>query len=125
MAYEPGERREYSHGAFKESENVPPLLEALDKAMIGCKHEIIVVDDNSPDGTVEFLLNERASRDGLKVKHNRFIGNNSGLADLERFVDAELSPMVTNMSGGLFLMFSLLPGLKGIAMARGNRIHSL
>ncbi|MEM3224650.1 MAG: glycosyltransferase, partial [Thermoplasmatales archaeon] len=56
---------------FNERENVPLLLEAIDQAMTDCKHEIIVVDDNSTDGTVSILLNEMNKRNSLKVIVNK------------------------------------------------------
>ncbi len=36
---------------YNESENVPLVVELLDKALAGVVWEVIVVDDNSPDGT--------------------------------------------------------------------------
>ncbi len=36
---------------YNESENVPIVVELLDKALAGVAWEVIVVDDNSPDGT--------------------------------------------------------------------------
>ncbi len=36
---------------FNEAENVPPLIGELEAVLRGINHEIIVADDNSPDGT--------------------------------------------------------------------------
>ena len=40
---------------FKERGNVVPLLEALDRALQGIAHEVIFVDDDSPDGTAALV----------------------------------------------------------------------
>ncbi|MEL7525803.1 MAG: glycosyltransferase, partial [Pseudomonadota bacterium] len=39
--------------SFNEAENIPPLIDLLNKALSGVAWEAIVVDDNSPDGTTE------------------------------------------------------------------------
>lgn len=36
---------------YNEADNIPVLLEALHEALVGRRFEILVVDDNSPDGT--------------------------------------------------------------------------
>lgn len=36
---------------FNERANIPILIERLDRVLVGCDWEVIVVDDNSPDGT--------------------------------------------------------------------------
>lgn len=41
---------------YCERENIRPLIERLRKALAGVEHEIIVVDDSSPDGTYEAAL---------------------------------------------------------------------
>ncbi|GGE91349.1 dolichol monophosphate mannose synthase [Stappia taiwanensis] len=38
---------------FNERDNVPVLVERLDKVLVGVAWEVIVVDDNSPDGTAD------------------------------------------------------------------------
>jgi Glycosyltransferases involved in cell wall biogenesis len=38
---------------YNEAENLPELLERLDKSLAGVAYEVIVVDDGSPDGTAE------------------------------------------------------------------------
>ena len=48
--------------AFRERENVPAMLAALDQALAGLDWEVIVVVDDALDGTEDFLR-ERAPRD--------------------------------------------------------------
>ena len=38
---------------YNEAENIPELLERLDRALAGRSYEVVVVDDGSPDGTAE------------------------------------------------------------------------
>ena len=48
--------------AFRERENVPALIAALDQALAGLDWEVVVVVDDALDGTEDFLR-ERAQRD--------------------------------------------------------------
>jgi len=36
---------------YNESGNIIPLIEAIHRELVFCHHQIVVVDDNSPDGT--------------------------------------------------------------------------
>lgn len=49
---------------FNERENVAELIRRLDKCLMSCSWEVIFVDDDSPDGTSEFVrrLAQRDSR---------------------------------------------------------------
>ena len=47
---------------YEERDNLPPLLERCNAALAGVEHELIVVDDASPDGTAA-VARARASRD--------------------------------------------------------------
>jgi Glycosyltransferases involved in cell wall biogenesis len=38
---------------YNEAENLPELVEHLDRALAGRDYEVVVVDDRSPDGTAE------------------------------------------------------------------------
>ncbi len=40
---------------FNERENISPLLAALEEALAGTEWEVIFVDDNSSDGTAEYI----------------------------------------------------------------------
>ena len=48
--------------AYRERENVPAMLEALERALEGLDWEVIMVVDDALDGTEEFVR-ERAQRD--------------------------------------------------------------
>jgi dolichol-phosphate mannosyltransferase len=47
---------------YMESENIPSLADKLKNALKGYDYEVLVIDDNSPDGT-----GEQAEKQGLKV----------------------------------------------------------
>src|SRR5438105_4126789 len=40
---------------FNEKGNIIPLIESIHQELGGLKHQIVVVDDNSPDGTFEIV----------------------------------------------------------------------
>ncbi len=52
---------------YNESENLPGLLEKLGAVLRGIPHEIIVVDDDSPDGTWRIAQELSRNRDDLRV----------------------------------------------------------
>jgi dolichol-phosphate mannosyltransferase len=54
---------------YNESENLPILVERTRKALGRTKHEIIVVDDNSPDGTGEIAELLAKKYGNIKVIH--------------------------------------------------------
>jgi dolichol-phosphate mannosyltransferase len=51
---------------YNEKDNIAPLLSRVDKALSGYNYEILIVDDNSKDGTIE-LASELASKYPVKV----------------------------------------------------------
>ncbi|MFE1361674.1 polyprenol monophosphomannose synthase [Streptomyces harbinensis] len=54
---------------YNEAENLPPLLERLRRAVPGC--DILVADDNSPDGTGKIADEAAAADERIKVLHRR------------------------------------------------------
>ncbi|MEJ8473577.1 glycosyltransferase family 2 protein [Roseibium algae] len=57
---------------FNEAQNIPILIELLNKTLHGIDWEVIVVDDNSPDGTTETA--RQIARQDPKVRVIRRIG---------------------------------------------------
>ncbi len=53
--------------AYNEKENLLLLVPAIAKSLSGHKIEILVVDDNSPDGTFQALVNLKAQIDCLEI----------------------------------------------------------
>jgi dolichol-phosphate mannosyltransferase len=51
---------------YNEKENIVPLVERVHKALSQYDYELIIVDDNSPDGTAQ-LANSLTSKYPLKV----------------------------------------------------------
>ena len=43
---------------YNEKGNIVPLIEEIHSVLSFCKHQIIVVDDNSPDGTYDMLVSK-------------------------------------------------------------------
>jgi dolichol-phosphate mannosyltransferase len=51
---------------YNEKDNIVPLVERIHKALSGCNYEIVLVDDNSKDGTIE-IARGLASKYPVKV----------------------------------------------------------
>ena len=54
---------------FNESANVRPMVERLESVLAGTRYEVIVVDDDSPDGTADVVRRLASHRDNLRVIH--------------------------------------------------------
>jgi dolichol-phosphate mannosyltransferase len=54
---------------YNESENVGPMIQRLEGALVGIRYEVIFVDDDSPDGTANLVRRMARSRDNLRVLH--------------------------------------------------------
>ena len=52
---------------YKERENIPVILSALGRALDDVDWEVIIVDDNSPDGTAEFVREMAATNPRIHV----------------------------------------------------------
>lgn len=63
--------------AYNERDNVRPLVEAVSSALRGIAWELILVDDDSPDGTAEEAI--RLAREGFPIRCIRRVGRR-GLA---------------------------------------------
>jgi len=68
---------------YNERDNIPELIERIDKAMrsAGLSYEVIIVDDNSPDGTAE-VARDLSSKYPIKViKRPGKMGLSSAVVD--------------------------------------------
>lgn len=54
---------------FNERDNIVPLIDKLEAALAGIAFEVIVVDDNSPDGTAELAKATAAQRPHVRCIH--------------------------------------------------------
>ena len=52
---------------FNESKNVGPILDRLETALKGIRHEVIFVDDDSPDGTADVVRRIAEQHNNLRV----------------------------------------------------------
>lgn len=84
---------------YNESENLPKLVESLERVLKGYKFEIIVVDDSSPDGTGEVAEKLSRKHGNVKVIHRKgkkglasavAEGFNYANADILGVIDADL-----------------------------------
>jgi dolichol-phosphate mannosyltransferase len=95
--------------AFRERDNIPALLPALEKALEGIDWETIVVVDDALDGT-EQLVRERAQRDN-RVRCLHRIGRRGLASACIEGMLASSSPYVAVMDADLQHDESLLPHL--------------
>lgn len=63
---------------YNEAENIVPLIRKINRELKSIGHEIIVVDDNSPDGTAKCVLQEYSRQINIKVFTRK---KNPGLAN--------------------------------------------
>ena len=54
---------------YKEAENLPEFIGAVRKSLKDVEYEIVIVDDNSPDGTGELAESLKDLHDNVKVIH--------------------------------------------------------
>jgi len=101
--------------AFRERENVPALLEALEQALGGCDWEAVVVVDDAFDGTEEFVR-ERAQRDP-RVRLLHRIGRRGLASACIEGMLASSSPFLAVIDADLQHDEKLLPEM--LAAARG------
>ena len=76
---------------YNERDNLPVVLERLEQALAGVSHQIIVVDDDSPDGTWQ-LAEEAARRYGdvLLIRRSGKMGLASAFLDGVKASDGDL-----------------------------------
>tara|TARA_R110002051_G_scaffold188809_4_gene258188 strand:- start:18775 stop:19905 length:1131 start_codon:yes stop_codon:yes gene_type:complete len=54
---------------FNERDNIAPLIEKLEAALAGISFEVIIVDDNSPDGTADLAKQIAAQKPHVRCIH--------------------------------------------------------
>ncbi len=82
---------------YNEAANVKPLLERLRKSLDGISHELIFVDDNSPDGTAKILKENADPTTRVLVRYNQrgwasaFVyGAERAMGEYVVFMDADM-----------------------------------
>ncbi|HEY7901738.1 MAG TPA: glycosyltransferase family 2 protein [Caulobacteraceae bacterium] len=103
--------------AFNEAANLPALSERLDRALAGVRWQLIVVDDDSPDGTAE-AAKALASEDGRISCLRRLKRRGLAGAVIEGAL-ASAAPFVAVMDADLQHDETLLPAM--LAALREDR----
>lgn len=97
---------------FNERANVAPLVERLDKVLAGVSWEVIFVDDDSPDETVQ-AVRELASRDSRVRCLHRIGRRGLSTACIEGML-ASCAPFLAVMDGDLQHDENVLPDMLGL-----------
>ncbi len=84
---------------FNEVDNIRPLYDALDKALVGVSWEVIYVDDDSTDGTVDELITVCNEKENARRLH-RISRRGLSSAVIEGF-QATVSPYIAVIDGDL------------------------
>ncbi len=103
---------------FEEVGNVEKLLQALDSALVGIDWEVIIVDDDSQDGTPE-LVHKIARKDGRVRLIQRFNQKGLSSACIEGMLSTS-ADYVAVMDGDLQHDETLLP--KMVDLLRGGDV---
>ena len=100
---------------FKERDNVRPLLACLDRVLGDVPHEVIFVDDDSPDGTAHLIRQISLERPDVRVIQR--IGRRGlGSACVEGML-ATAAPYIAVMDADLQHDESILPEMLRVAKA--------
>lgn len=94
---------------YNERDNVPVAIERVGKALAGRNWEIIVVDDDSPDGTAD-VVHALAERDG-RVRCIRRIGRRGLSGACVEGMIAAAAPIVAVMDSDLQHDETILPAM--------------
>jgi len=92
---------------YNESGNVGPMVDRLEKALIGIHYEVIFVDDDSPDGTADMVRRLARGRDNLRVLHR--IGRRGLASACIEGILAASAPFVAVMDADMQHDESILP----------------
>ncbi|MCZ7628475.1 MAG: glycosyltransferase [Microthrixaceae bacterium] len=94
---------------FNEAQNLPVLIERIHTALAGVPHEIVVADDNSPDGTWR-IAEELAALDDSIVVLRRFHDHGLSAAVLDA-MSAARAPYLAVIDADLQHDPSILPDM--------------
>jgi len=92
---------------FNERGNVGPMIDRLERALMGIHYEVIFVDDDSPDGTAEAVRQMARDRDNVRVLHR--IGRRGLASACIEGILAAAAPFVAVMDADLQHDESILP----------------
>jgi len=96
---------------YNEAENLPKLVKAIRASLNEVEHEIVIVDDNSPDGTGE-LADKLAKEDGdiRVIRRERKLGVASAIAEGVREARGEV---IGTLNADMLQAPDLLPAMLG------------
>lgn len=94
---------------FNEAENLPLVIEWIHDALSGVPHEIVVADDNSPDGTWH-IADELAAQDESMIVLRRFHDHGLSAAVLDG-MSAAKGPYLAVIDADLQHDASILPAM--------------
>ncbi|MDX2264869.1 MAG: glycosyltransferase family 2 protein [Hyphomicrobiales bacterium] len=100
---------------FNERENIPLLLERVAAALTGVSWELIVVDDDSPDGTADVVRQLSLKDPRIRVIHR--IGRRGLSSAVVEGVLSTAAPFVAVMDADLQHDETLLPGMLKVLRA--------
>jgi dolichol-phosphate mannosyltransferase len=98
---------------FDELSNIVPLLATLNAALVGVDWEIIFVDDDSPDGTADFI--KTLARNDRRVRCLHRIGRRGLAGAVAEGAMASSAPLIAVMDADLQHDESLLPTMFDLA----------
>jgi len=96
---------------YNEKDNIKPLLSSLSDHLSGIKHEVIIVDDGSTDGTME-VLHKEAGANTRVIEFMRNFGQSSALA---AGIDYAQGEYICTMDGDMQNDPSDIPGMLKLA----------
>ena len=94
---------------FNESENIIPLIERIEASLAGVPHEVIVVDDDSPDGTSAVVARFAERHPAVKV--HRRIGKKGLTTAIQDGIDLATGDAVLWMDCDLSMPPEAIPAL--------------
>ena len=94
---------------YNEGENVLPLLDRLERSLAPLAYEIIVVDDDSPDGTAELVARYTNAHPAVRLL--RRVGRRGLRSAIQEGIDASAGATVVWMDCDLSMPPEVVPAL--------------